>query len=156
MSHSSGVSCVVVPTIRAQWRHRDSGLSLTGAVAASLVASGILDWDDLDSQVRVDWAVRRNQTAVSRLHVLCEISKWFYMVINSIVSMPVLLWPTKQTVKQELPDPVRNVRIRRSEFDLQFMKANAQQKEPIDLDGLFARYWKAIVAAEFCKRFSSN
>ncbi|KUI64055.1 Dammaradiene synthase [Cytospora mali] len=48
------VPCCLLPTLTGTWRHTVSGLPLSGAAAACLVSEGVLSWDDLDIQPRID------------------------------------------------------------------------------------------------------
>ncbi|KAK7917415.1 squalene cyclase [Apiospora marii] len=151
--NKQGASCVVLPSLGAHWRHVDSGLALSGVVAASLVASGFLRWEDLVLQPRVDWAARRQQGALSRLHLMCQARRLLFSFISLITGFFAFLGLTTKVAAQRPQDPVRDAKIRKSEFDLQFMKENADEKDAISLDKRFRDHWEALVHSEYYKRF---
>jgi hypothetical protein len=158
VSQSKGASCVVIPSLKADWEHIDSGLSLSGAAAASLVAFGIICWDDLNAQVRVNWAEKwQNQTSKSRLHILCWMMSWLSPISHVMSILLAILSPPPRPAKDvnavdmEFVDPVRQARIRRSVYDLELIRQNADGKV---LEERFVQHWKGLAAAEFYGRFN--
>ncbi|KAH8886635.1 UDP-Glycosyltransferase/glycogen phosphorylase [Thozetella sp. PMI_491] len=149
-------SCVVIPELQAQWEHTESGLSLSGAAAASLVASGVLGWDDFKSQPRMDWTARwRNQTPKSRLHMLCHLANWLVYVVRFIFTVLGLVLGTPRCkAKAELADPIQQARIRKSVLDLQIVRQGFDDRGTVILGEELAKRWRAITADEFSRRLT--
>ncbi|KAK4151734.1 squalene cyclase [Chaetomidium leptoderma] len=160
--------CVVVPALSAQWQHAESGLALSGAAAASLVASGMLCWDDLDTIARVDWAAatRLGQAPKSRLHMFCAVADWLVVLCSMLIA--IFGWLIQLPgqahgvagggVKaRDGLDPVRSARIKRSVVDLHLLRQNIGAKDgPAAVDEQFAGRWQAATAAQFQQIFESE
>jgi hypothetical protein len=86
---SSAGTCALDSGLPAQWPHADSGLGLSGVAAASLVASNILCWEDLNKATRVDWAATRRAKPLFR--VFCAVASRLGIVLFRIL-LAVLGW----------------------------------------------------------------
>jgi hypothetical protein len=157
--------CAVVPALPAQWRHVASGLGLSGVAAASLVESDILGWDDLIPMARLDWATKRQvQTPKSRLHIFCAAGDFLALVFSMLLGFCERLLHlfgrargadvTRLEAIDDL-DPVRLARMRRSVFDLHFLRQHTRdEKRDRTLDEQFAQRWRSARATEFQSRFT--
>ena len=150
------VSCSVIPSLRAHWRHIDSGLPLSGAAAASLESSGVLSWEDLDLQPRINWTDQWQGAPkpLGWVHMLCKVTRLFKLILGFFHA--ILIWfvelrgdirsAEENSYAVKMRDPVVQARIRQGMFDQQFIKGNVDEKEAAEMDNRVIRRWQALAA----------
>jgi hypothetical protein len=153
-------SCTLDSALPAQWQHADSGLGLSGVAAASLVASNIVCWEDLNMVTRVDWAATRR--AEPRFRVFYVVASRLGTIVLFHILLTVFAWLVQQFEHRHVGngagahdgmDPVRLAAIKRSTFDLRLLHADlAEEERPVFSQRVGWR-WQAAVAAEFHGRF---
>jgi hypothetical protein len=153
-------TCALDSGLPAQWQHADSGLGLSGVAAASLVASNILCWEDLNMVTRVDWAATRR--AEPRFRVFCAVASRLGIVLFRIL-LAVLGWLPQPSEHRHVGNDagahdgnmhlVRLAAIKRSTFDLRLLHADLAEEERLVFSERVGWRWQAAVAAEFYGRF---
>ncbi|XXH04099.1 hypothetical protein Hte_010510 [Hypoxylon texense] len=132
MSAGTTEPCSIIPQIEAHWRHDESGLALSGAVAAALVSQGLLDWSDMD---------------LRRGHKQADQNISAFLLVRALV----LLWGALYSILEIIcgvsrspgENPVRQARINQSLFDLELI-----QNHGVELE-MLARSWQAAVTGKF-------
>lgn len=155
--------CVLDPTLQAQWLHVESGLKLSGIVAASLVASDMLCWEDLKMVARVDWAGWQDGTRRSCLCAFCAVTSWLGIIVFRIL-LTILGWLPRSGHKyfgndvgiRDGTDPVRSAAIRRSTFDLHLHQRKLDEQKRTAFGEAVGCKWQAVTAAEFHGRFRAS
>ena len=159
--------CAMIPTLGAQWRHADSGLLLSGAAAAGLVACDVLRWEDLDLCPKIDWAARWQEASPSLgwLNILGRVTAAFSLVLGILYAALLWLSGFKIGVKSveetndaaKARDPVRRARIEQAEFDWQLVKRDCGEKGGmLALEEKLAGRWRALAASKFWERFENG
>ena len=158
--------CSVIPALTAHWEHMESGLLLSGPAAACLASCEIVSWDDLDLQPRIDWAKRWRaaSTSLGWAHILCRVTNLISIILGVFNTMVTRVFGGKSdvwsverdsdTIKKR--DPVRQARIRQSEFDLQLIKRHVDEKQAATVDDRLVRRWQALAAAKSHEQFENR
>lgn len=174
---SSVIQCSVIPELVGIWRHKTTGLLLSGAAAACLVSESVLSWDDLGVRPSVGegyWS-RGEESMAVWVQVLSRVT-------NSISCAAGFLWLLLTClVRLELPrlglrggslkecGQVSNVghrtHIEQAEYDLDFVldqsalcgKNSKASKigdvSNIDIKKGIVRKWNAAIAVKHHTEF---
>lgn len=137
--------CSLFAGVRAQWRHRGSGLLLSGLAAGSLVSQDLISWSDLDMHPAIIWGGSSNVTQASPLGILGILVQAAFRVLEFLLR--VLAWG-EQPLAARSTDPVREAKIRQSIYDLDFARNGAaiavSEKQEWD-DQKIAKNWISLI-----------
>lgn len=126
---NADVPCCLLPTLLGTWRHTGSGLLLSGAAAACLVSEGVLSWDDLDIQPRIDrnyWCGRERllgggvRALSQATRFLALVYGFVWMLLACLVQFKIPRRDQSRLCKEEgvISNLGRLARIRQAKSDL--------------------------------------
>lgn len=165
---SAEMSCCLLPTLMGTWRHTVSDLLLPGAGAACLVSEGVLSWDDLEIQPRIDkdyWLGRERSLgrvvrALSQVTCfLAQVAGLIWMLLGILVKLKIPRIDQSRLSKEEgrISTPGRLARIRQANADLAIvLHARGHGSVPEESKVEIVRNWNALFAATCKRAFSSS
>ncbi|KAI1767112.1 hypothetical protein GGR53DRAFT_143379 [Hypoxylon sp. FL1150] len=114
--------CSVIPRLEAHWQHTDSGLPLSGAVAAALVSRGFSDWSGVDlrrGNRQSDWST--SEFILVRVLLLLSTLYGIIQIVCRVGAEP-------QSPREY---PVRQARVIQSVFDLNLIQSQGVELEKL-------------------------
>ena len=158
----SFAACALIPALRAQWRHAPSALPLSGAAAAGLGERGALDWDEL----MLAPAPRLERAAWER-----GAGGWSSVLVRMAKGLGLALWAVRalsdrfvvteregESAQEDGTgldggDPVRTVRIRQGEFELDYIRRRVEEEEVGQIEEHLVQRWHGLAATKFRELF---
>jgi hypothetical protein len=145
---SLAATCCLIPDLKAQWRHSNSGLALSGVAAAYLISQGLLEWTDLDLQNKPEQAEDPASTV--------QLSGIFWLlaiIYNALIYVLFAVFGQAESSRDKFTDPVFDARIKQSKFDLAWVeKEEFWQKLQTEM----SKNWGILGAARFHDKFRSS
>lgn len=105
--------CSLVEGLTAQWRHRESGLLLSGLAAAALTSRRLTQWSDYDTHPVITWDRSEDFDKASGDGILSALVLIAFKVLELLLR--VLAWGESTGVTA---NPIREAKIRQSSYDL--------------------------------------
>ena len=155
--------CSIILGLKAHWQHVNSGLRLSGAAAACLTSHNILDWSDLSLVPGINWSNQRSDGTTRLAEILTNLTDIIYNLVQIIYLL--LRWCVgpwdNDDVKDDdairIRDPVFQARITQGQFDLQFIKREANMIEDgTSMEDQIIRNWRVLNAADFRSKFRTR
>lgn len=151
--------CSLLSSLKAHWRHVDSGLRLSGAAAACLTSHEILNWSDLELEPSFNWSDQRSDASNGLVEILTNLTDLLYhlvQILRVILRWCVGPWDNEEDAEEDeyatkRRDPVRQARIKQGEYDLQFIKRRATKTEGsgVSIEDQIIKNWQILSTAEF-------
>ncbi|KAL8672927.1 MAG: hypothetical protein Q9168_002633 [Polycauliona sp. 1 TL-2023] len=153
--------CDVLPDLKATWKDPESGLGLSGGVAACLVSHSVLKWSDLELAPGTDWAKRRSQAStrtviiVNRIiDILYNLMSLFYRMLTRVVDP----WAKREVAADVSPmdtrDPVRQARIQQAIWDLQYINDHVGElPTEVSIEKQIVANWLVLSKQRFHSKF---
>ncbi|KAI9155715.1 squalene cyclase [Paramyrothecium foliicola] len=147
IKRAHGASCSLIPTLKGPWRHVNSGLSLSGVAAASLVSQGTLQWSDLDLHGKSD--TNTDPLASTRpqdFGIFWLLMSLYHALLQVIFT--ILGW--KKAPRDKLKDPVFQARMKQSKFHLNLVEEEEPER---DVREQVQKSWQLLVVERFQDSF---
>lgn len=143
--------CCLIPTVRADWCHETSGLPLCGAVAAALVARGVLEWSDLRPHGLPGKGDSGSAGTSKVLNVIITLVSFFW---GLLITLNILLGRGQgtETGQSSAHDPISLALIRKGEFDLGLVR-EYELARGNDVETPLVHIWQSVVARKFRSDF---
>ncbi|CZT52284.1 related to squalene cyclase [Rhynchosporium secalis] len=152
----TAAGCSIIPSLRAQWKHTASGITLSGAAAACLVSEEVIYWSDLEIKRAYNWSDQQAVTQPALLRLMGKVIALICVLLSAILQ--ILRFSTHlgfdklrtETIADEFCDPVRQAKMDQGVHDLKYIKE--EMREQVDITRRVVENWSILHTEAFHRK----